>query len=278
MKDGKDILPDNPAARLLSIYKKAINIEAKPEEASGKVWARVLNVSYAPADFFPIYAQLFTLTEEAFNKVIHFYPNQASTHQRWRNHLNGVFEKCSPYHHAWKDVKAQLRSENSGEMLQIASDGLSHYVKATTVSELSLDELKNEFIELKQLIIGNVEFSQHLKNYLINELSKILYNLDHYDLYGSAQIENSIYNIYSNAELNRSADKSFVSKFGGFVFAVAAAIALINDAAELPESLRKINSKILISTIDENKKNPPVKAYDLAANKNDIEVDVVEDD
>lgn len=264
MTSEKEILPDNPAARLLSILKIAVDIEFDENAKAGDIWAKVLRVNNTPSEFFPVYAQLFTLTSDAYEKVVDYYPNQQSIHAGWRNKINNCLQSNSPYHHPWLQLKKQIQAIDVMDMLQIAADNLAHYVTPTTVNELSIEELKGEFNSLKDSILDSESLSDQLKKFLVSELEKILNCLEHYDLYGSVPVKDAIYNIVSNIEINQSAKPSIIKKLGAFLIVAASSIAVINDVADVPESLVTLRNEIFIPLIDSIETDP--------SRKKDIEI------
>jgi len=242
----KEILPDNPASRLLSILDKSKHVKYNNKAKAGEVWAKILDVTFTPTEFFPAYAQLFVLVNDAYESVIRFYPNQARTHAVWKNAINKCLQENSPYHHEWDNVKPQLIQPNILDLLQVANDNLAHYVVPTTVDKPSIEKLRSEFEELKESIINESSFSEYLKNFLINELEKIIHALDHFDLNGSEPINSSIYNIVSNVDLNNKSF-SFKKSLLSFLVIAASSISIINDIADLPESLSSFKDILLIS-------------------------------
>ncbi len=138
-------------------------------------------------------------------------------------------------------------------MLQVAEDNLSHYVMRTSVDELSIEKLKEEFEDLKVKISNEESFSGQLKNFLTAELESILNSLTHYDLNGSSAIRESIYNIASNSDLKNN-KFSFRKQVIGFLVVAATSVSIINDLADLPDSLDFFKEKLFQS--DEIAVNP----------------------
>ncbi len=263
MNSLKKILPDNPAARLLSILSDAIKIQYSKEEKAGEVWAKVLKVKNTPSEFLPSYGQLFVLVNEAYEKVVQFYPKQQSTHAGWRNKINKCLQNNSPYHHQWSAVNQQLKAVGIIDMLQIAADNLGHFVNPTAVDDLSLKSLREEFEALRKSISNDNTFSEHLKRFLIEELENILNCLIHYDLYGSVPIKDSIYNIVSNIELHKTKKTSLVKKLGTFLFFAASAISIVNNVAVAPENLTKLRDEIFVPLINAIENHSPSGDHDL---------------
>ena len=263
----KEVLPDNPASRLLNILNKALEIDFNPDVKSGAIWAKVLNVGSKPSELLPAYSQLFILTEDAYEAVTKFYPKQRSTHTKWKQGISNCLQSNSPYHHPWKNVADQLKSSEIIDTLQVAEDNLAHYVMRTSVDELSIERLKEEFEELRAKISEEESFSGHLKNFLIGELEKILNALENYDLNGSSPIRESIYNIVSNTDLENNSKFSFGKQLCGFLVVAATSISIVNDIADLPDSLVFLKEKLFLSSksiVSPNDPTRPVLPKELA--------------
>ena len=244
MTDIRDILPDNPASRLLSILHRAIDMKYSDTDKSAEIWAKVLKVENRPSELFYAYSKLFTLTEDAYKAVSRLYPKQRATHARWQKEISKCLQSCSIYHHTWKQVVDQLKSPNIIDMLQVAEDNLAHYVMRTSVDELSMEKLKEEFKELKLKISEETSFSNQLKYFLTGELEKILDALHHFELNGSSPIRGAIYNIVSNVDLAKNDKFSFRKQLCGFLVVAASSISIINDVADLSESLEFFKDKM----------------------------------
>ena len=242
MENQKNLMLDNPANRLLNVLEKAIKLKTSDHELSNIAWAKVLGALPTAGDLFTNYGKLFQLADEAYLRVIQYYPKQVSSHEKWKNHYNHVFKNYSPYHHTWGDVKKLLVSESHLSMLQIASDLLDRHVKKTAINNLSIVDLKNDFSELLDAIKSSEDISEYLKMYLINELEKLVSCIENFDLNGASEIENSIYRMVSNSEVTRKQDTAVVKKIIGFVIVVSTAISIINDVASLPQSIDNIKS------------------------------------
>ena len=168
MNINKEILPDNPAARLLSILTKALDTEFDETTKSREAWSQILGVNNSPSELFDSYAKPFTLTQNAYTKVIGYYPNQIKTHSGWKYKIDDCLTTNSPYHHNWNQVKTNLQKPGLMDMLQVAADNLSHFVAPTTISELSIEELKQEFSVLKDMIQNSESLSDQLKYFLFS--------------------------------------------------------------------------------------------------------------
>ncbi len=256
MSDFREVIPDNPASRLINILNIALETNYEATDKSGVIWAKILKVNDTLPELLPAYSQLFVLTEEAYESVIKFYPKQRNTHEKWRSGITNCLQTNSPYHHAWKNVISELKAPEIIDTLQVAEDNLAHYVLRTTVDELSIEKLKEEFESLKEKIFTEETFSDQLKKFLIGELEKILNVLDHYDLYGSNPIRESIYNIISNVDLENN-NYPFRKQLCGFLFVVASSISIINDVADLPKSLEFFRQNISFTSERVNSSNSP---------------------
>ena len=247
MNIDKEILPDNPAARLMSTLEKICNQEYTSSEISNQVWARTFNVSTEPEELLTHYAQLFTLIKDSYDIVIEYYPKQQKTHQDWKNYLTNLFKRHSPYNHHWNDMVGSLKKGSYLDMVQIASDNLSHYVAPTKINDLSAENLKKQIEELISDIDYSSQFTTFLKEHLKEEFNRILEYIKHFDLYGSIPIRKSIYNILSNNELAKNQTSKVVKTIGGILVCIATAIGVVNDTAEFPDSIEHLKKEFLIS-------------------------------
>ena len=243
----KEILPDNPAARLLAILERILEVEYKADELSNIVWARVFNISTKPEVLFTHYSQLFLLINESFQKVVEYYPKQVNTHNNWKNHISETFQRCSPFHHGWKQVVDGLNKGNHIEMVQVAADNLAHYVVPTRVNGLTLDELNEQLSNLMAEIDESNSLTEYLKKYLKEELNNIARYVENFDLYGSVPIKKSIYNILSNNEMAKKNGSKVVKGVGAFLVCVATAIGVVNDVSDVPDSIESLKNRFLIS-------------------------------
>lgn len=255
MSEIKEVLADNPASRLLNILHKAKEATYSEPEYSGAVWARVLDVEASPSELLTAYAKLFSLNQEAYEAVIKFYPRQKNTHIKWKNGIEKCLKAHSPFHHPWKSILGGLCVPDIIDTLQVADDNLAHFITPTYVNELSIQKLKDEFQTLKQKISEDDSFSNQLKNFLIDELQKILEALDHYDLNGSTPIRNAIYNIVSNSDIKKNTSFSFKKELCSFLIVAATSISIINDIADFPDSLESIKDHLF--QVDEAPSTPP---------------------
>ncbi|WNO10620.1 hypothetical protein [Teredinibacter sp. KSP-S5-2] len=251
-----DMLPDNPAARLQSFLDRMLEIEHNDKEQISAVFARLLDVKNSPAEIFPHYSQLFVLIEEAFKKVMQYYPKQQKTHAAWRGYLTTTLQKHSPYHHEWKALTSALRQGTHLDIIQVANDNLEHFVKPTKVHGLTVEELESEVARLIEDIKTSSELSDYLKSFLKEELEKILDRIKHFDLYGSEPIRKSIYNIIANSEVSKKSATKAIAGVSAFLVSVASAIGVVNDVASFPQSLEDLRSEFLQPYIEESKESP----------------------
>ena len=233
-----EMLPDNPAARLQSLLDRMLNIDHKDNEKISSVFSRLLEVNDSPASILPHYSQLFVLIDEAYNKVLQYYPKQQRTHAIWRAHLTKILQQNSPYHHDWKALIAGLKQGTHLDMIQVANDNLEHFVKPTKVYGLTVEELESEVSRLIEDINNSGDLSDYLKVFLKEELEKILNSIKHFDLYGSDPIRKSIYNIVANSEVSKNITSKAIAGVGIFLVSVASAIGVVNDVASFPKSLK----------------------------------------
>lgn len=245
-----EMLPDNPAARLQSLLDKMLDVEHNEREQISAVLARVLDVANNPSEIFPHYSQVFILIDDAYNKVMQFYPKQQRTHASWRSHLTSTFQKHSPYHHEWKVLITAIKQGTHLDMIQVANDNLEHFVKPTQVQGLTIAELEIQISELIFDIESADELSNYLKIFLKEELEKILGYIKHFDLYGSDPIRKSIYNIIGNSEVSEKFTTKAITGIGVLLVSIASAIGVVNDVASVPESLVKLRNEFLLPHIE----------------------------
>lgn len=266
MISNPEIFPDNSAARLLSILTKAIAVKYSKEEKAGVIWARVLNVPNIPQEFLPNYAQLFVLTNSAYQQVTQHYPEQNTLHAGWRDKIYNCLQNFSPYHHQWASVNANLQAPGVIDILQVAAALLSHHAKPTNVNESSIESLKVELEVIKNSILEDNSFSEQLKSFLIRELEKLINCLENFDLYGTEPIQEAIYNIISNTELHASGKPPLIKKLGRFILDIAFTISLINDVADVPKSLTDLSKTIFPLLIEYTPENNPDNKVPLSQN------------
>lgn len=250
MSIEENILPDNPAARLQSMLVRMVDVEFDVNEQVSTVFARVCQIDNEPEKIFPHYSQLFILIQDAYEKVVQFYPNQQKTHLSWKNHLTKNLQSHSPYHHQWKALMDKLQHAHYLDMVQIASDNLAHYVKPTEVYGLTIEKLAEQVTSLIEEIKNSNDLSPYLKVFLSEELSNILNFVRQFDLYGSEPIRKSIYNILANSEVSKKGKSKVVKNLCLFAVTVATAIGVINDAVEFPKSLDSLRSEFLLPDLN----------------------------
>ncbi|NVK43916.1 MAG: hypothetical protein HWE39_21965 [Oceanospirillaceae bacterium] len=253
-----EMLPDNPAARLQSFLDRMLEIEHSDKEQISTVFARILDVENSPADIFPHYSQLFVLVDEAYNKVMQYYPKQQRTHATWRAHLTSTLQKHSPYHHEWKVLVSALKQGTHLDMIQVANDNLEHFVKPTKVYGLTVEELESEVARLIEEINSSNELSDYLKVFIKEELNKIINSIKHFDLYGSDPIRKSIYNIVANSEVSKNSANKAIAGVGVFLVSIASAIGVVNDMTSFPESLEVLREEFLLSSFEDLQSLPPL--------------------
>lgn len=275
MKNEIPLLIDNPAYRLRSILTQVSEYEDYlPDELSGPVWARLFNVSEHPADFYPHYAQLFTLVNDSYKAVVHHYPKQKELHQSWKEYYLNTFQRMSPFHHKWLDVSTALEKPIHMNLVQVASDILSHHVNSETPNDISLKDLELKIDGLIQEITQSNELSDYLVSYLVAEFRKITSHLNLYNLYGSEPIKDSIYNIISNSEVQKPENSTIKTKIVAILSAVAFSIALVNDIKQLPSSIDGVAEMFLPNKGDTPRED--TRKSTVASNKDDeLEVDYV---
>lgn len=250
------ILPDNPAARLQSLFDRMLEIEHEDKEKISSVFARLLGVSDSPVNILPHYSQLFVLINEAYSKVMQYYPKQQKTHGVWQRHFTSTLQKHSPYHHEWKVLISALKQGSHLDMIQVANDNLEHFVKPTKVHGLTIEELELEVSRLIEEIHASGELSEYLKAFLKEELENILNSIKHFDLYGSDPIRKSIYNIVGNSEVSKNFATKAIAGVGVLLVSIASAIGVVNDVASFPESLRDLRNEFLLPYIEEFEISP----------------------
>lgn len=253
MSIESEILPDNPAARLQSFLDRMLEIEYDEKEKISSVLSRVLEVSDSPKNILPHYSQLFVLIDEAYSKVMQYYPKQQRTHLAWQRHFTSVLQKHSPYHHDWKVLIGSLRQGSHLDIIQVANDNLEHFVKQTKVHGLTIEDLELEVSRLIEEINNSGELSDYLKMYLKEELENILNTIKHFDLYGSDPVKKSIYNILGNSEVSKNMGTRVIKGVGIFLVSIASAIGVVNDAASFPESLKDLRNEFLLPYIEDPK-------------------------
>lgn len=270
MRIETQILPDNPAARLQSMLDRMLAMEFSDRETISPVFARALDIRDHPTEILPHYSQLFILIDEAYEKVMEFYPKQQRTHAGWRGHLTSAFQKHSPYHHEWKVLITAIKQGMHLDMIQIANDNLEHFVQPTKVHGLTLDELEQQVKELIEEINESSELSAYLKAFLQEELEKILVSIKHFDLYGSEPIRKSIYSIVANSEVSKNFTAKAITGVITLLSSVACAIGVVNDVSSFPDSLKDLRDTYELPYIEEiesmevpqfliNKDNPQVE-------------------
>ncbi|PKG36952.1 hypothetical protein [Psychromonas sp. Urea-02u-13] len=250
MNIEKDILPDNPAARLLSILERCTSAQFNPTEKVGVVLSRVFEVKNEPEYIFPCYSKLFVLIQDSYLKVTEYYPKQAKTHNQWKTQLSNSFKSHSPYHHNWDALIKSLKQGNHLDMVQIASDNLAHFVPATQIDNLNYESLMEQVSKLMEEIDASDNLSSYLKEYLKQELKILADYIKNFDLYGSEPIKKSMYNIISNIEVSNNLNKKVIKGVGTFLICVATAIGAVNDVNNLPKSIENLQSEF---TIQQNK-------------------------
>ena len=263
-----EVLPDNPAARLMSILDEMVNIPFRSQEQISAVFARVFDIKNTPSEVFPHYSQMFVLIQEAHDKVIQYYPKQQKTHAQWQNDLSKTFRQHSPYHHEWAPLIASIKSGTNMDMIQVASDSLSHHVEPTEVQELNIADLETQIADLVADITSSEELSTYLKTFLKEELEKILDNIKHFDLYGSVPIKKSIYNIMSNHEILTKSSLKIIKDVATVAALVCGSIGFINNAAQFPNSLEYFKSQFIEPKID--------AVHDYALKNSNVEIISVE--
>lgn len=250
------ILPDNPAARLQSLFDRMLEIGYEDKEKISSVFARLLDVNDSPVNILPHYSQLFVLINEAYGKVMQYYPKQQKTHGVWQRYFTSTLQKNSPYHHEWKVLIVALKQGSHLDMIQVANDNLEHFVKQTKVHGLKIEELELEVSRLIEEINASDELSDYLKVFLKEELENILNSIKHFDLYGSDPIRKSIYNIVGNSEVSKNFATKVITGVGVLLVSIASAIGVVNDVASFPESLRDLRNEFLLPYIEEIEISP----------------------
>ncbi|HBC3451049.1 TPA: hypothetical protein KDY51_004969 [Vibrio parahaemolyticus] len=250
MSIGSEMLPDNPAARLQSLLDRMLETEYDHNEQISAVFARVLGVDNDPSEIFPHYSQLFILIEDAYNKVMQYYPRQGRTHTAWRSYLTDTFQKHSPYHHQWAALTSAIRQGTHLDIIQVANDNLEHFVRPTKVNGLTIVELQEQVSKLLLDIEKASELSDYLKVFLKEELEKILDYIKHFDLYGSDPIRKSIYNIIGNTEVSKNFACKAIAGVSALLVTVASSIGVVNDAASFPESIEKLKNEFYLPYIE----------------------------
>lgn len=252
------MLPDNPAARLQFLLDRMLGIEHNDKEKISLVFSRLLEVDDSPSNILPHYSQLFVLIDEAYKKVIQYYPKQQRTHFPWQKHLTNTLKQHSPYHHEWKALISVLRQGSHLDLLQVANDNLQHFVKPTKVYGLTVEELELEVSSLIEVINDSSDLSDYLKVFLKEELEKILNGIKHFDLYGSDPIKKSIYNIIANFEVSKKITSKAIVGISALLVTVASAIGFVNDVASFPESLKNLREEFLLPYSEECKNSPNI--------------------
>ena len=251
MNIGSEVLPDNPAARLQSLLDRMLGVEFAHNEQISIVFARVLDIENDPSEVFPHYSQLFILIEDAYNKVMQYYPRQERTHSIWRTYLTDTFQKHSPYHHQWGALTSAIRQGTHLDIIQVANDNLEHFVRPTQVNGLTVEELESQVSQLMTDIDEASELSDYLKVFLKEELEKILSYIKHFDLYGSDPIRKSIYNIIGNTEVSKKFACKAITGVSAVLVTVAAAIGVVNDVASVPESIEKLKNDFYLPYVEQ---------------------------
>ncbi|EGQ9613134.1 hypothetical protein V9N49_003660 [Vibrio cholerae] len=250
MDIGSEMLPDNPAARLQSLLRNMLKTKYESSEQIAVVFARMLEVENQPSEIFPHYSQLFTLIEDAYNKVMQYYPRQEKTHSVWRVYFTDIFQKYSPYHHQWVALLNAIQQGNHLDMIQIANDNLEHYVLPTQVNGLTIDELEEQVSKLIADIMDSDDLSDYLKIYLTEELKRMLVYIKHFDLYGSEPIKKSIYNIIANTEVSKNIKSKAITGVSALLITVASAIGVINDVASIQGSIEYLKTQFNLLSDD----------------------------
>lgn len=262
MNIENEMLPDNPAARLQSLLDRMIEVEYTDNEKVSAVFARVLDLTNNPSELFPHYSQLFVLIEDAYNKVMQYYPKQRKTHSSWRIHLTGAFQNHSLYHHNWKALVTSIGQGMHLDIIQVANDNLEHYVLPTKVSGLTIEELEEQVSGLILDIENSNDLSEYLKIFLKEELEKILGYIRHFDLYGSDPIKKSIYNIIGNSEVSKNFSCRAIAGVSMLLVSVASAIGVVNNVATFPDSVEKLRNEFLLPSIEAPAAPPSMKVLD----------------
>jgi len=245
-----EMLPDNPAARLQSLLDRMLEVEYRDNEQVSAVFARVLDLKNNPSEIFPHYSQLFILIDDAYNKVMQYYPKQRKTHSSWRTHLTGAFQSHSLYHHNWKALVTSIGQGTHLDIIQVANDNLEHFVLPTKVSGLTIKELEEQVSGLILDIENSNDLSEYLKIFLKEELEKILNYIKHFDLYGSDPIKKSIYNIIGNSEVSKNFSCKAIRGVSMLLVTVASAIGVVNNVATFPDSVEKLRNEFLLPSIE----------------------------
>lgn len=243
-------MPDNPAARLQSMLEKMLEAKYATNAQISLVFSNMFGVDDEPAKIYPHYSQLFILINEAYDKVIQYYPKQVNTHYAWCKHFSDTFRNNSPYHHQWGSLVHALRQGGHLDMIQIANDNLEHFVRPTNIHGLSIDDLEKQVSELIADINSSDELSDYLKNFLKEELTKILGFIKNFDLYGSDPIRKSIYNVIGNIEVSNKITTNVIKGVSALLIMVASSIGIANDVASLPESIEKLKTNFYLQKIE----------------------------
>lgn len=262
MNIENEMLPDNPAARLQSLLERMLEVEYKDNEKVSAVFARVLDITHNPSEVFPHYSHLFILIEDAYNKVMQYYPKQKKTHSSWKVHLAGVFQKHSPYHHDWKALVTAIGQGTHLDIIQVANDNLEHFVLPTNVNGLTIEELEEQVSELILNIESSNDLSDYLKIFLKEELEKILSYIKHFDLYGSDPIKKSIYNIIGNSEVSKNFSCKAIAGVSMLLVSIASAIGVVNNVATFPDSVEKLRNEFLLPSIEVPAAPPSMEVLD----------------
>ncbi|MDC5842553.1 hypothetical protein OPW33_24940 [Vibrio europaeus] len=247
-----EMLPDNPAARLQSLLNRMLEVEFTHNEQISSVFARVLDIENDPSEVLPYYSQLFILIEDAYNKVMQYYPRQDRTHSTWRKYLTETFQQHSPYHHQWVALTSAIKKGTHLDIIQVANDNLEHFVRPTQVHGLTIEDLEHQVSQLVVEIKNSNELSEYLKVFLKEELEKILDYIKHFDLYGSDPIRKSIYNIIGNTEVSKNFACKAIAGVSALLVAVATSIGVVNDIASAPESIEKLKNEFYLPYVDQS--------------------------
>ncbi|PTO79565.1 hypothetical protein CWN84_02265 [Vibrio splendidus] len=244
------MLPDNPAARLQSLLAQMLEANWEGKEQISEVFSRLLDIDNEPSEVFPHYSQLFILIEDAYDKVMEYYPKQERLHNAWRAYLKDTFQKHSPYHHQWSALTTAIQQGNHLDIIQVANDNLEHFVRPTQINGLSILDLEEQVSQLIVDIENANELSGYLKIFLKEELEKILSYIKYFNLYGSDPIRKSIYNIIGNTEVSKTFACKAIAGVCALLVTVASSIGVINDVASFPESIEKLESEFYLPRVE----------------------------
>lgn len=234
--------PNNPAGRLLAIIRKLQAARDHNNTSTDKAWAKIFRID---SDNTGLLLNHIGKCLQLGNQIIEKLNKLNLNHNLFLKDIDQIVLSFRDMH-LQEDINSTLSRIKAESIrgLEYCDHEFSKQAPEKVIPEADLKKIHQEICSLHEEV-AKADIDSYLKNFILDKLDLLRKAIELYDVDGCVPIEKALYEIagsvaFSQDKLNGRNLKEIGKKFIKILVTLFLATQIINNVAQLPESISKI--------------------------------------